>query len=218
MNPKNKKTIGYKVGAHEDPPAIVPITPERPRNEFARRPTTDVRLQSLLHRDAVLSGDEPTMPKRPNVLFTSLDETTQTGSAHPATFEELVPLDDLADLNKTLEHIAGVTGFIGAVILDAEWGDLLATRSTSAGAAIDLELAGHLSYSSLPTKGYYQPIREITSTTTEHYEITTLLDGPFLSLIMFTIWDRHTANLAIARMEIEDALRGCSIKKSIHSR
>lgn len=212
--PLNKR-IGYKLSSEDSEASdTAPSAPVSPSG-FSRRPTTDVRIQSLLHRDVQQQLNAldriPTQPE----LRQSLDEhTTPIFSALRHHEPEPAPEDQL-DVAAMLDRIAAVDGFLGGAVLDAEWGELLATRQASPDS--DIAQAALLSLTTLPSRAYTQHLGEIATTSTYHYELTTILDTPFLSLVIFTVWDRARTNLALAQMEISAAVATSGNKRALHT-
>lgn len=212
--PLNKR-IGYKLSSEDSEASETSPSAQAPPSGFSRRPTTDVRIQSLLHRDVQQQLNAldriPTQPE----LRQSLDEhTSPIFSALRHHEPEPAPEDQL-DVAAMLARIAAVDGFLGGAVLDAEWGELLAAHQTSPSG--DIAQAALLSLTTLPSHAYTQHLVEIATTSSHHYELTTILDTPFLSLIIFTIWDRARTNLALAQMEINVAVATSNNKRAIHA-
>jgi hypothetical protein len=213
--PLNKR-IGYKLSGEDSAaPSEAPST-QGPPSGFSRRPTTDIRIQSLLHRDVQQHlNAQDRAPTQPELRQQSLEEHTTPSFSTLQHHEPEPAPDDLLDAAALLARIAVVDGFRAGAVLDAEWGELLATHKTSLDA--DIAQAALLSLTTLPSHAYAQHLCEIVSTSAQHYELTTLLDTPFLSLIIFTIWDRSRTNLALAQMEISSALSTSSSKRGIYA-
>lgn len=177
--------------------------PQR-HNEFARRSTTDIRIQSLLHRDAQrVAESSPTTPELSSPA--SLEEQTSPDAHLPVLHDDAPPDPEVGAL---LDRIAAVDGFLGAAVLDADLGELLLTRQDAR--LGDVARSAYLSFASLPTLAYSQELREIITTTAAHYEFTTIFEAPTLSLVLFTLWERAGTNLVLAHMEISAALATCA--------
>jgi hypothetical protein len=214
MMPLNKR-IGYKLSSEDSAASDSAQSAQAPPNSNSRRPTTDIRIQSLLHRDAQQQLNAldrtPTVPE----LRQSLDEHTSPIFSALRHHEPEPTPDDQLDVTAMLARIAAVDGFLGGAVLDAEWGELLATHQTSLDG--DIAQAALLSLTTLPSRAYSQHLGEIATTSAHHYELTTILDTPFLSLIIFTVWDRARTNLALAQMEISAAVATSGNKRAIHA-
>ncbi len=174
-------------------------------NAFARRSTTDIRIQSLLHRDnqpRAADDDTPTLPELPGLE--GLDQRTEPNSGHPMPLQVETPDPDVAAL---LTRISAVDGFVAGAVFDADLGELLLThQNVPCG---DVALAAQLSFAALPTRAYGQQLRELATITATRCEFTTLYESPSLSLVLFTLWDRAHTNLVLAHMEISAALASC---------
>jgi hypothetical protein len=173
-------------------------------NPFARRSTTDIRIQSLLHRDNQqrAADDTPTIPELPSME--GLDQRTEPNGGHPMPLQVEALDPDVAAL---LTRICAVDGFLAGAVLDADLGELLLThQNVPCG---DVALAAQLSFAALPTRAYGQQLRELATITATRYEFTTLYESPSLSLVLFTLWDRAHTNLVLAHMELSAALATC---------
>jgi hypothetical protein len=209
------KRIGYKLSDEDTETSELPSTPTPRPNAFSRRPTTDVRIQSLLHRDVQQLHAQDRAPTLPELRQHSLDEHTSPVFSTPHPHKPETEPDDQLDVAALLARIAAVDGFRGGAVLDAEWGELLATHKTSLDG--DVAQAALLSLTTLPSHAYTQHLCEIATTSAQHYELTSIFDTPSLSLIIFTIWDRSLTNLALAQIQISAALATSSSKRAIHT-
>lgn len=178
LSANNMSSGGGKVGSHG----------------FSRRETTDVRIQSKLHLEPghTPADRAPTLPVKQPDPFLSLEEQTLTGHTRA---------DSLAP-HAILAQIAAIEGFVGGAILDVEWDELLCADATP---GLDIELAAQLAISALPRLAGDQP-RELVTTTASHYELISIIEGPFVTLCCYTLWDRARTNLAITRAAMQPPL------------
>lgn len=184
------RKIGYQLSANN-----MPSNGNKVGNHgFSRREITDVRIQSKLHQEpsAPPADRVPTLPAKKPDPFLSLEEQTLTG--HKRT-DSLPPQDILA-------QIAAIEGFCAGAILDIEWDELLCADAKP---GIDIELAAQLALSALP-RIQGKPPRELVTTTATHYELISIIEGPFVTLCCYTLWDRAHTNLAIAHTSLQPPL------------
>lgn len=146
----------------------------------------------------------PTRPQQqPDLLLSTLEERTET---RPRTLSGM-PGSEPLDAADILQKIATIEGFCAGAILDAEWGELLAAHKSE---VVDVAFAAQLAMSDLAIlKGRTQ---EVATTTADHYELLHVIEGPFVTLCCYTLWDRTNTNLALARTAIHAALLSSSSK------
>ena len=119
-----------------------------------------------------------------------------------------MPGSEPLDADDTLKKIATIEGFCAGAILDTEWGELLAAYKSE---AVDVAFAAQIALSDLPTLHGRRP-QEVATTTSTHYELFHVIEGPFVTLCCYTLWDRAHTNLALARTAIHAALLSSASK------
>jgi hypothetical protein len=193
-------TVGFNLNNNEDHK-----TDAGEASGFSRRPTTEMQIPTELQEsdpNPFAAHQTPTRPhQQPDLLLRSLEEQTETETRRSRTLNGM-PGSEPLDADDTLQKIATIEGFCAGAILDTEWGELLASYKSD---AVDVAFAAQIALSDLPTLHGRRP-QEVATTTSTHYELFHVIEGPFVTLCCYTLWDRAHTNLAIAHTSLQPPL------------
>lgn len=161
-----------------------------PEEGFGRRPSTDVRIQSLLNLGQPFIED----------LFEDSDVSVDT-PLHEDTWHGLRRVE-LINWEAIIPQIAFKEGLRGVALFDMKWRELLASNSDD---GFDVEHAARLALGAMP-KLPQEPLIEIVTMTTSHYELIHYIQEPLVSAFCYTFWDRRGINLALTTASIREIL------------
>lgn len=156
---------------------------------FTRRPTTNVRLQSLLHGDTTVEEcfSEAELSSEPQ-----LEEITCPGVRnHPA-----IALDEIS------AQLLSLSGCSGLVLLDIEHRVPLFKATTT---ALDVELAAWLTFDGTPRTPSV-PLVELVVILGHHYELAYLIRTHKAQIFCYTLWARERTSLGLTRKLVNECL------------